>query len=128
MIETDGDLVNPEKSIFPHPRSYGSFPRVIARYVRELKVLKLEEAIMKMTSLPANQIKQYDRGRIQEGAYADLIVFDLDRIQDKATYTDSKKYSEGIEQMLVNGVFVIKNAKLTNHTPGSWLHSKSVIR
>jgi N-acyl-D-aspartate/D-glutamate deacylase len=128
MIETDGDLVNPEKSVFPHPRSYGSFPRVIARYVRELKVLKLEEAIKKMTSMPANQIKQYNRGRIQEGAYADLIVFDIDRIQDKATYTDSKRYSEGIEQMLINGVFVIKNSKLTNNTPGIWLHNKSVLR
>ena len=125
MIETDGDLVHPEKSIFPHPRSYGSFPRVIARYVREMKVLKLEEAIKKMTSMPADQIKQYHRGRIQEGAYADLIVFDFDKIQDKATYTDSKKYAKGIEQMLINGVFVIKNAKLTNNTPGVWLSSKS---
>jgi N-acyl-D-aspartate/D-glutamate deacylase len=124
MIETDGDLVNPEKSIFPHPRSYGSFSRVIARYVRELRVLKLEEAIKKMTSMPANQIKQYNRGRIQEGAYADIIVFDIDKIQDKATYTDSKKYSEGIEQMLVNGIFVIKNSKLTNNTPGIWLHKQ----
>lgn len=128
MIETDGDLVNPQKSIFPHPRSYGSFPRVIARYVRELKVLKLEEAIKKMTSMPANQIKQYNRGRIQEGSYADIIVFDIDKIQDKATYTDSKKYSEGIEQMLINGVFVIKNSKLTNKTPGVWLCNKSVLR
>ncbi|MCE2895823.1 MAG: D-aminoacylase [Flammeovirgaceae bacterium] len=121
MIETDGDLVNPQKSIFPHPRSYGSFPRVIARYVRELKVLKLEEAIRKMTSMPANQIKQYNRGRIREGAYADIVVFDLDRIQDKATYTDSKKYSEGIEQMLINGKFVLKDAKLTGNTPGVWI-------
>ncbi len=128
MIETDGDLVNPEKSIFPHPRSYGSFPRVIARFVVELKVLELEEAIKKMTSMPANQIKQYNRGRIQEGAYADLIVFDMDKLQDKATYTDSKRYSEGIEQMLVNGVFVMKNAKLTNNTPGIWLHNKRVPR
>jgi N-acyl-D-amino-acid deacylase len=124
MIETDGDLVKPEKSIFPHPRSYGSFSRVIARYVRELRVLKLEEAIKKMTSMPANQIKKYNRGRIQEGAYADIIVFVIDKIQDKATYTDSKKYSEGIEQMLVNGIFVIKNSKLTNNTPGIWLHKQ----
>lgn len=78
--------------------------------------------------MPANQIKQYHRGRIQEGAYADVIVFDFDKIQDKATYTDSKKYAEGIEQMLINGVFVIKNAKLTNNTPGVWLHNKSVQR
>ena len=124
MIETDGDLVASGKSIFPHPRSYGSFPRVIARYVRELKVLKLEEAIKKMTSMPADQIRQYDRGRIQEGTYADLIVFDINRIQDKATYTNSKIYSEGIEQMLINGVFVIRNAELTNSRPGMWLHKK----
>lgn len=128
MIETDGDLVRPFGSVFPHPRSYGAFPRVIARYVRELKALTLEEAIKKMTSMPANQIKQYNRGRIQEGAYADLIVFDMERIQDKATYTDSKKYSEGIEQMLVNGVYIIKNSKLTNNTPGIWLHNKSEIK
>jgi N-acyl-D-aspartate/D-glutamate deacylase len=88
----------------------------------------VEEAIKKMTSMPANQIKQYNRGRIQEGAYADLIVFDIDRIQDKATYTDSKQFSEGIEQMLVNGVYVIKNSKLTNNTPGAWLRNKSALR
>jgi N-acyl-D-amino-acid deacylase len=127
MIETDGDLVNPKKSIFPHPRSYGSFPRVIARYVREMKVLSLEEAIRKMTSMPANQIKQYKRGRLQEGAYADIVVFDLDKIQDRATYTDSKRYAEGIEQMLVNGVFVIRNSELTNSTPGRWLRKEGVV-
>jgi N-acyl-D-aspartate/D-glutamate deacylase len=128
MIETDGDLVNPQKSIFQHPRSYGSFPRVIARYVRELKALKLEEAIRKMTSMPANQIKQYNRGRIREGAYADIVVFDLDRIQDKATYTDSKKYSEGIEQMLINGKFVLKDAKLTGNTPGVWIRNEQAAK
>ena len=121
MIETDGDLVNPEKSIFPHPRSFGSFPRVIAHYVRELKVLTLEEAIKKMTSMPANQIKQVDRGKISEGAFADLIIFDENKLQDKATYTNSQQYAEGIEQMLINGEFVIKDSKLTHKTPGQWI-------
>jgi len=122
MIETDGDLVNPQKSIFPHPRSFGSFPRVIAHYVRELKVLTLEEAIKKMTSMPAHQIKQVDRGRISEGAFADLIIFDENKIQDKATYTNSKRYAEGIEHLLINGEFVIKDSKLTGKTPGQWIH------
>ncbi|MBY0436369.1 MAG: amidohydrolase family protein, partial [Cyclobacteriaceae bacterium] len=98
-----------------------AFPRVIARYVRELKALTLEEAIKKMTSMPANQIGQSERGRIAEGAFADLIVFDEMKIQDKATYTKSKQYAEGIEQMLINGVFVIHDSKLTGHTPGMWL-------
>ncbi|MFM7852713.1 MAG: N-acyl-D-amino-acid deacylase family protein, partial [Flammeovirgaceae bacterium] len=81
MIETDGDLIQPG-GVFPHPRSYGSFPRVIARYVRELKVLTLEEAIKKMTSMPADQIGQSERGRIVEGAFADLIVFDENKFPD----------------------------------------------
>lgn len=121
MIETDGDLIKPGGSVFPHPRSYGSFPRVIARYVREQKVLTLEEAIRKMTSMPANQIKQIYRGRISEGAFADLIIFDETKLQDKATYTNSRQYAEGIEQMLINGEFVIKDSKLTGKTPGQWI-------
>jgi N-acyl-D-amino-acid deacylase len=128
MIETDGDLVRMNENSFPHPRSFGSFPRVIAHYVREKKVLTIEEAIKKMTSMPANQIKQLNRGRIQEDAYADLIVFDENKIQDKATYTNSKQFSEGIEQMLVNGVFVIKDSNLTNNTPGVWLRNKNALR
>lgn len=124
MIETDGDLVRPFGNVFPHPRSYGAFPRVIARYVRELKVLTLEEAIRKMTSMPANQIGQSARGRIAEGAFADLIVFEETRIQDKATYTRSRQYAEGIEHMLINGVFVIKDSKLTGRTPGWWLKNE----
>lgn len=124
MIETDGDLVRMDENSFPHPRSFGSFPRVLSRYVREQKILTLEEAIQKMTSMPANQIKQPNRGRIKEGAFADLIVFDENKIRDRATYTDSKQFSEGIEQMLINGMFVIKNSKLTNKTPGRWLRGE----
>jgi len=120
MIETDGDLIAPG-SVFPHPRAFGSFPRVIARYVRELHVLTLEEAIKKMTSMPADQIRQSNRGRIAVNAFADLIVFEEDKLKDNATYSDSKQYATGIEQMLINGVFVIKNSTLTNHTPGQWI-------
>jgi N-acyl-D-amino-acid deacylase len=124
MIETDGDLVAPG-SVFPHPRAFGSFPRVIARYVRELHVLTLEEAIKKMTSMPADQIHQLNRGRIAVNAFADLIVFEEDKLQDKATYSDSKQYSEGIEQMWINGVVVIKDSKLTHAAPGQWLTNKN---
>ena len=83
MIETDGDLINPNSNIFPHPRSYGSFPRVLSKYVRELKILTLEQAIQKMTSMTAMQIRQDDLGKIVSGAYADLIVFDEDEIEEK---------------------------------------------
>ena len=121
MIETDGDLINPNSNIFPHPRSYGSFPRVLSKYVRELKILTLEQAIQKMTSMTAMQIRQDDLGKIVSGAYADLIVFDEDEIEDQATYTNSKVFSKGIEYMLINGKFVISKGELTNKTPGRWI-------
>ncbi|MEQ9414851.1 MAG: amidohydrolase family protein, partial [Cyclobacteriaceae bacterium] len=126
MIETDGDLVDPNSDVFPHPRAFGSFPRVLAKYVRDKKVLTLEQAIQKMTSMPANQIKQNDLGRIQEGAYADLIVFDENKILDKATYTDSRQLAEGIEYMVINGQFVIIDGELTRRTPGRWIRSKQL--
>ena len=121
MIETDGDLINPNSNIFPHPRSYGSFPRVLSKYVRQLKILTLEQAIQKMTSMTAMQIRQDDLGKIVSGAYADLIVFDEDEIEDQATYTNSKVFSKGIEYMLINGKFVISKGELTNKTPGRWI-------
>ncbi|MFZ9045592.1 MAG: N-acyl-D-amino-acid deacylase family protein, partial [Cyclobacteriaceae bacterium] len=99
MVATDGDLVDPTSDVFPHPRAFGNFPRVLARYVREQKIITLEQAIQKMTSMPANQIKQYDLGRISQGAYADLIVFDENKIQDKATYPHSREFAEGIDYM-----------------------------
>jgi N-acyl-D-aspartate/D-glutamate deacylase len=117
MIETDGDPVGFGQG-FPHPRSYGSFPRVLARYVRDLKVLTLEDAIRKMTSAAADQINQPDRGRVREGAFADLVVFDADRIQDLATYTDPHRFPAGIVHVLVNGRPVIRDGALTGEMPG----------
>ena len=127
MIETDGDLIDPASDVFPHPRSFGSFPRVLAKYVREQKVITLEQAIQKMTSMPANQIKQFDLGRISEGTYADLIIFDENKIQDKATYTNSREFAEGIEYMVINGKFVIHNSMITNNTPGRWLRLENQL-
>ncbi|MDH5344426.1 MAG: amidohydrolase family protein, partial [Gammaproteobacteria bacterium] len=120
MIETDGDPVAYGDG-FPHPRSYGAFPRVLARYVRELGVITLEEAIRKMTSMPADQYNQRDRGRIVEGAFADVTVFDPDTVQDHATYTDPHRYPTGIEHVLVNGRFVIRAGALTGERPGTWI-------
>ena len=120
MIETDGDPVSYGEG-FPHPRSYGAFPRVLARYVRELGVLTLEEAIKKMTSMPADQYNQRDRGRIKEGAFADLVVFDPDTIQDEATYVDPHRYPTGIHHVMINGRFVIKSGALTGERPGVWI-------
>ena len=117
MIETDGDPVGFGQG-FPHPRSYGSFPRVLARYVRELKVLTLENAIHKMTAAAADQINQPLRGRIKEGAFADVVVFSDDKIQDHATFTDPHRFSTGISSLYVNGRPVIRKGALTGEMPG----------
>ena len=120
MIETDGDPVAYGVG-YPHPRSYGAFPRVLARYVRELGVLTLEEAVRKMTSMSADQYNQGERGRIVEGAFADIVVFDRDTIKDEATYTDPHRYPTGIHHVLVNGRFVIRGGALTGERPGRWI-------
>ena len=120
MIETDGDPVSYGDG-YPHPRSYGAFPRVLARYVRELGVLTLEEAIRKMTSMPADQYNQKERGRIVEGAFADIVIFNADTVQDQATYTDPHRYPVGIEHVLINGKFVIRSGALTGERPGVWI-------
>jgi N-acyl-D-amino-acid deacylase len=120
MIETDGDPVAWGDG-YPHPRSYGAFPRVLARYVRELGIISLEEAIKKMTSMPADQYNQAERGRIVEGAYADITVFDADTVQDQATYTDPHRYPTGIEHVMINGRLVIRGSALTGERPGVWI-------
>lgn len=117
MFDTDGDPLGYGQG-FPHPRSYGAFPRVLGRYVRELEVITLEEAIRKMTSLSMEQIGQEDRGRIEEGTFADITVFDPETITDKATYVDPHQYSIGVHHVLVNGVPVIRDGSVTGEKPG----------
>jgi len=120
MIETDGDAV--EFGVgYPHPRSYGAFPRVLARYVRELGVISLEEAVKKMTSMPAQWLNRDDMGVIAEGMRADIAVFDPATVTDRATYTDPHQYSEGIDNLLVNGVPVILGGEITGAKPGRWI-------
>ena len=117
MIETDGDLVGWGEG-FPHPRSYGAFPRVLARYVRERNVLTLPEAIRRMTSLPAQQMRLRERGLLREGLYADVVVFDEAKVEDRATYTKPHQYATGIVHLLVNGAPVIQSGALTGEKPG----------
>lgn len=108
-----------------HPRSYGTFPRVLARYVRELKLLRLEEAIRKMTSLPAMRHDIKDRGLVKEGMRADLVVFDPDTVEDKATFDDPHQYAQGIDWVIVNGVPVIEDGKHTGARPGMVLRKNN---
>jgi N-acyl-D-aspartate/D-glutamate deacylase len=107
----------------PHPRSYGTFPRVLARYVRDEGVLTLEEAVRKMTSWPATRMRLERRGVIREGAWADITIFDLARVQDRATYDEPFLFPEGIELVLVNGVVVIEDGGThTGARPGHVLY------
>ena len=111
----------PDETGLPHPRSFGNFPRVIARYVKERKVLTLEDAIRKMTSWPATRMRLANRGAIREGNWADVTIFDLDQLQDKATYENPMEFPTGIEWVLVNGVVTIDHGKHTGARAGQVL-------
>jgi N-acyl-D-aspartate/D-glutamate deacylase len=106
----------------PHPRAYGNFPRLIARYVREQHVLSLEQAIRKMTSWPATRYRLDGRGLIEEGCWADVVIFDYDRIQDRATYEQPLLTPVGIDYVLVNGQVVVDQGKHTGAKPGMVLY------
>src|SRR5262249_14951230 len=109
----------------PHPRSFGTFPRVLGVYVRELGVLRLEDAIRKMTSQNAAKLGIFDRGVLRPGFYADVTLFDPARVIDKATYISPFQYSEGIEYVIVNGQLVLDRGKHTGAKPGKALRRKS---
>lgn len=102
----------------PHPRAYGTFPRLLGRYARDKGVLSLEEAIHRMTGMPAKRLGLPDRGVIREEAWADLVIFDAERIHDTAAFTDPHRYPEGIEHVLVNGRFVVRDGQPTGDLPG----------
>ena len=106
----------------PHPRAYGNFPRLIARYVREQKVLSLEQAIRKMTGWPATRYRLAGRGLIKEGCWADVVIFDYDKIQDRATYEQPLVTPLGIDYVLVNGQVVVDQGKHTGAKPGMVLY------
>ena len=102
----------------PHPRGYGNNARVLARYVRELKLLRLEDAVRRMTSLPAATFRLKDRGLLREGAWADVAIFDPAIVQDRATFEEPHHYATGFAWVLVNGVPVVKSDQHTGARPG----------
>lgn len=122
-VITDGNVSVPEKGNL-HPRSIGTFPRLLGTYVREMKVLSMEEAIRKSTSLPARKIGISNRGVIKKGYMADLVIFDPLKIKDMSTYEEPWQYPRGIEWVFVNGVPVIKEEIVTGNRPGTALRNQ----
>jgi dihydroorotase/N-acyl-D-amino-acid deacylase len=104
-----------------HPRAYGTFPRILRKYVREEKRLWLEETIGKMSALPAQRMRLTDRGVLKTGMWADVVVFNPEKITDRATFENPNQLSEGMDYVLVNGVPVIAAGKMTNALPGKVL-------
>ncbi len=114
MIGTDGSSYAPYGKLHvgkPHPRNYGTFPRVLGRYIRDKKILRLEEAVRKMTSLPARRLGLLDRGLLAEGMQADVTIFDPDTVLDLATYQDPHRYPQGIRYVIVNGEAAVENGE-----------------
>ncbi len=121
MIASDGRLSQPGNG-HPHPRAYGTFPRVLGHYVRDRKVLTLEEAIHKMTQLPAMRMGLKDRGVIAKNNYADIVIFNTDTVKDKSTFEEPHQYPEGILFVIVNGVITIDQGIFTTNRAGKVLY------
>ena len=111
----------------PHPRAYGTFPRILRKYVREEKKLTLEDAIRKFSALPAQRMRLIDRGVLKKGMWADVVVFDPETVRDSATFDDPNRLSDGMQYVLVNGVPVIENGKMTGALPGKVLRGAGYI-
>jgi N-acyl-D-aspartate/D-glutamate deacylase len=118
MIASDGRLTRPGDGV-PHPRAYGTFPRVLGEYVREQQVLTLETAVHKMTGLPAARMGLTgQRGCLAVGCFADIAIFDAATVGSSATFTEPHRYAEGIPFVLVNGVLVVERGEFTASRPG----------
>src|SRR5206468_1980447 len=104
-----------------HPRAYGNFARLLGKYVRDEKIIPLQEAIRRLTSLPANNLKLRDRGRLVPGYYADVVIFDPQTIQDHATFEKPHQYSTGVRDVFVNGVQVLRSGEHTGSLPGRFV-------
>jgi N-acyl-D-amino-acid deacylase len=130
-FDSDAESLAPE-GIFlksnPHPRAYGNFARLLGRYVREEKVISLEEAIRRLTSLPATNLKLDRRGFLKTGHFADVVVFDPRTIQDHATFDKPHQYSTGVKHVFVNGVQVLKDGEHTGKTPGRFVRGPGYKR
>jgi N-acyl-D-amino-acid deacylase len=127
-IGSDGSALaveGPLRAGVPHPRNFGTFPRVLGKYVREEKVITLEEAVRKMTSLPASALNLPDRGSITPGQWADLVIFDPATVADKATFEQPFQYPLGIDTVIVNGQVVLDEGTHTNAKPGKVLRRQA---
>jgi len=129
-IDNDSSGTSPEGILgqeHPHPRAYGTFPRILRKYVREEKALTLEDAIRKFSALPAQRLRLVDRGALKAGMWADVVIFDLATVRDLATFDNPNQLSEGMEYVLVNGVPVVDEAKMTGALPGKVLRGAGYI-
>jgi N-acyl-D-amino-acid deacylase len=123
MISTDGGVTRFGEGV-PHPRNYGTYPRLLGHYVREEGLLTLEEAIRKSTSLPATHMGFTDRGLLSVGKKADIVVFDARKITDKATFQAPHQYPEGIRYVIVNGAVTVEDQRLTETRAGEVLRMR----
>ncbi len=130
-FDSDAESLAPEGVFLrsnPHPRAYGNFARLLGHYVRDEKVIPLEEAIRRLTSLPAQNLKLDRRGGLKAGFYADVVVFDPQTIQDHATFDAPHQYSTGMHHVFVNGVQVLRAGEHTGATPGRFVRGPGYRR
>ena len=121
MLGTDSGGMAPDSpppTAGVHPRAWGSAARILGKYVREERLLSLEEAVRKMTSLPAQRMRLWDRGVVRPGAFADLVIFDAATIADRATFGEPRQYAEGVRYVVVNGQLVVDGGQITAARPG----------
>ena len=129
-IDNDSEGTSPEGILgqeHPHPRAYGTFPRILRKYVREEKKLTLEDAIRKFSALPAQRMRLTDRGVLKAGMWADVVVFDPATVRDVATFDNPNQLSQGMDYVLVNGVAVIDQGKMTGEKPGKVLRGQGYV-
>jgi dihydroorotase/N-acyl-D-amino-acid deacylase len=129
-VDNDSEGTSPEGLLgqaHPHPRAYGTFPRILRKYVREDHALSLEDAIRKFTALPAQRMRLTDRGVLKAGMRADVVVFDPATVRDRASFDNPNQLSEGMEYVLVNGVPVIEQGKMTGALPGKVLRGPAYV-
>ncbi|HZQ96363.1 MAG TPA: D-aminoacylase [Candidatus Sulfotelmatobacter sp.] len=129
-VDNDSEGTSPQGLLgqaHPHPRAYGTFPRVLSKYVREEKVLSLEDAIRKFTALAAQRMRLTDRGVLKAGMWADVVIFDPATVRDRATFDNPNQLSEGMEYVLVNGVPVIDQGRMTGALPGKVLRGPAYV-
>jgi N-acyl-D-aspartate/D-glutamate deacylase len=120
-VASDGWTLSPDEGGTPHPRSYGSFARVLGHYARDEEVVPLEEAVRKMTSLPARRLRMRDRGAVRPGCRGDIVVFDPVAVIDRATYEEPHQFCAGVHRVYVDGSEVVRDGQDTGLAAGAVL-------